>query len=909
MKKIALQLLLITSCTLAFSQRQASNWYFGYGAGINFNLASNTVTPVDNGRIITNEGCSSISDEFGNLLFYTDGTVVWNKNHTQMQNGSELFGDASSTQSAIIVPKPEDPNIYYIFTVDTTTGFDPDNGFNYSVVDMTLDGGLGAVTQKNVNLLQHCTEKLTAVLKDCTSKSIWVITFASEDGTQEIYNTFHAFEINTSGVNTTAVKSTFNTLFILDHRGYLKLSPDGTKMAAAHIKSGMHVFDFNAATGTVSNPKALTINSSDSPYPYGIEFSPNSELLYVHSSNDYFDPGSILNNETPSNHTSLLTQFNLSASDIQNSQVIIDDRNLYRGGLQLGPNGKIYRALSATYNQGLPYLGVIQNPNEIGTACNYHHNGQYLGGNNSSQGLPPFITSFFNQQIDIIQNGSSSTNLDLCDGNTYTLRAPDIDDVEYTWYKDDIEQAEKSHELMVDASGLYKVIVNRSTGDCSDNLEGFAFVLFNPNPIALNHELLQCDEDGNPDGRTIFNLTQASNDLSNNNDTAIVKFYRDSNREQEVDGDLFQNTANPQIIYVEVLNSATGCSAYSQLTLEVSITDSNDTFLETCDDDGNEDGYYVFKLSDANAKVLNGLSSGLSVAYYATNEDALLENNKLEDSYQNTNQYYQKIYARVENSNNCFGISEVELFVKKLPDITTEDTYYYCLNQYPLPISIDAAVTNDNPDNYFYDWSTGEDSYSINITDPGEYQVIITNTDSGCPKTRTVTVLPSNIATIIDIPREDASENNIITVLTTGEGEYQYQLLDQDGNIYKHYQDANVFENVFPGIYSVQVRDIKNNCGITESDQFSIIGFPKFFTPNNDGYNDTWQVIGVSEMFQPNTKIQIFNRYGKLVKEITPLGNAWDGSINGVKLPSDDYWFLVKLQDGRIFRDHFTLKN
>ena len=88
-----------------------------------------------------------------------------------------------------------------------------------------------------------------------------------------------------------------------------------------------------------------------------------------------------------------------------------------------------------------------------------------------------------------------------------------------------------------------------------------------------------------------------------------------------------------------------------------------------------------------------------------------------------------------------------------------------------------------------------------------------------------------------------------------------------------------------------------------------MIGFPKFFTPNNDGYHDTWQIYGVSEMFQPHTKIQIFNRHGKLIKELVPLGEGWNGLLNGTKLPSDDYWFSIKLQDGRVFKNHFALIN
>jgi gliding motility-associated-like protein len=112
---------------------------------------------------------------------------------------------------------------------------------------------------------------------------------------------------------------------------------------------------------------------------------------------------------------------------------------------------------------------------------------------------------------------------------------------------------------------------------------------------------------------------------------------------------------------------------------------------------------------------------------------------------------------------------------------------------------------------------------------------------------------------------------------------------------------------VAPGIHTVYVRDDKNNCGIV-SRLVSVIGFPKFFTPNNDNFNDSWQVNGISSQFQPNTKIYIYNRYGKLIKQLDPLGPGWNGTFNGQNLPTSDYWFEVTLQDGRIFRSHFTLK-
>jgi gliding motility-associated-like protein len=180
-------------------------------------------------------------------------------------------------------------------------------------------------------------------------------------------------------------------------------------------------------------------------------------------------------------------------------------------------------------------------------------------------------------------------------------------------------------------------------------------------------------------------------------------------------------------------------------------------------------------------------------------------------------------------------------------------------------------------------------------------------TSSGCTKSRTITIEPSNIATFESIEVVDASQENTITVIVSGEGEYEYALFDQEGNLYANYQTSNFFNDVSPGLYTVSVRDIKHNCGIVE-DLVSIIGFPNVFTPNGDGTNDTWQVKGVSQQFQPNTKVLIFDRYGKLIKELNPVGPGWDGTFNGQNMPVSDYWFTVQLQDGRLYRSHFTLK-
>ncbi|AXT20803.1 gliding motility-associated C-terminal domain-containing protein [Flavobacteriaceae bacterium AU392] len=902
MKNLLLVITFLIS-TITFAQGEAANWYFGNAAGLRFNQGNGTVTSLNDGQLSTTEGCATISDSNGNLLLYTDGSIVWNRNHTIMANGTGLLGDFSSTQSGIIVPKPDDPNIYYVFTVDDIESQnDPNVGLHYSEVDISLEGGLGRVTQKNINLLEKSTEKISAVLRDCIDKSIWVITLASEDGTRtDNYNTFHAFEINSNGVNMNSITSTFTfNSPITDARGYLKFSPNGTRMASASIGNGLFLYDFDASTGVVSNQQELTISPENGNVmlPYGLEFSQSNQFLYVHS----FIATSQEDFSNPNAQFSTLTQFDVTVNDIENSEFLLDSRQLYRGGLQLGPDGKIYRALSATFFDGLPFLGVIDSPNNPGIAANYRHNAINLSPNLSTQGLPPFIQSIFNTQIDIIRNGESTTNLNLCDGDTFTLTADDILGATYTWTLDGNLLPETDFDLIINQGGRYDVFIDPNNGDCP--IEGQAFVTFNPNPEAFTANLVQCDDDGLIGGLTVFNLDEANDVLTGGFPDRSTQFYlSQANAENDIEeiSNIFETDNLQTIIYVRVTNNITGCFSISELTLEVSLTNATDAILSNCDDDGIEDGLYTFTLSDANNDVTSGLPNGLTVTYYETSEDAFLELNPLSDNYTNTIPFNQTIFVRVENDNACFGINQLELIVNELPNIEIESEAIYCINFFPETITLSNGILEGNPEDFTYLWSTGETTPEIQVNEIGIFTVTITN-ENMCSKLRTINVVPSNIATFENISVTDVSENNTITITVSGDGDYEYALDDINGP----YQNENVFENVTPGIHTVYVRD-RNNCGIVE-DLVSVIGFPRFFTPNQDGTNDTWQVFGLNEQFQPNTIIFIFDRYGKLLKELNPLGAGWDGTFNGENLPTNDYWFQVTLQDGRLFTSHFTLK-
>jgi len=371
---LILQFILLTS--VGYSQGQNSNWYFGTNAGITFN--SGVPVALTNGALTTTEGVATISDNSGNLLFYTNGITVWNRNHLIMTNGTGLLGDFSSTQSAIIVQKPLSNNIYYIFTSDNDAG--PD-GIRWSEVNMTLSGGLGAITtNKNIALLspgQLSCEKLCAV-RHCNNQDIWII---SKDWNSNVFRCWAIGDVlvgtspwyiqSWSGVGVVPSGATQGAY------GQLKASPDGRKLAACYygLAGGINkieIYDFDPATGWASNAQTLSTEAGI----YGCEFSPNGKVLYGGC------------------NQGLLLQWNLCAgtlAQIQASRTVISNAGPFIGSLQIGPDSKIYVA------RGTTSLSVINSPNTVGLGCSYSDLSIPLAGRNSRMGLPNFA-SYYNQQ-------------------------------------------------------------------------------------------------------------------------------------------------------------------------------------------------------------------------------------------------------------------------------------------------------------------------------------------------------------------------------------------------------------------------------------------------------------------------------------------------------------------------------
>lgn len=1285
MKKIVITLFLFYS-TFIFSQKEANIWYFGRNAGLDFN--SGSPVALTDGQLNTPEGCATISDSSGSLLFYTDGVNVYNSSHLIMQNGTGLLGNSSSTNSAIIVPKPNSSNIYYIFTVqEPATGI----GLRFSEVDLNLNGGLGSVTTKNIILIDdYVTEKLTAV-RDRNGTGYWVV---GQDLTSSALMAFH---VSSAGVNVTPVVSNASNA-PSGVQGALKFSPDGTKLAIAIIGYGIELFDFNATTGQIFNARTLLLHdpvqNGDNHYYYGVEFSPNSSILYA------------------SEQDSHVFQFNLKAGStnaIINSKLILASSQINFGTLQLGPDGIIY---VARYYQD--YLDAITSPNTVGSGCNYTSNAVSLNSRICFLGLPPFIQSYFNiddftfenicfgntTQFNLTETVDSAiwnfgdiasgvnntstvlepihvftspgdydvtltatvgtetatvtstvtiyqvptvqkpTDLKICDADNdgfYTFdllvqnaailngQDPTVFDIKYyagfTNFKNGTEISlpnSYTNQTAYTLETIFAKVSNKNNASCFDSTDFNIQVFETPKPNTAISPLTECDNasfGSDTDNIILFDLTQKETDILNSQSTSnfTVLYYTDAGFSAQIANPAaFQNTTNPQTIYVKMLNNTnSSCVAATKFNVEVFSlpTISSSVVLKQCDN-ADINGFSVFNLEEVNTKIsLNALNENIT---FFTSYVGAANNNSSEKiinptTYLNPTVSNSKVWARVENTNNCFRISEIDLIVSttQIPS-SFQKSFYECddfvdpinnetdgistfnfstitseienifpigqqliinyyrneadalaeinpitdisnyrnigypttqliyvrvdskldndclglgghitLNVEPIPIanmvtiarqcdddfdglfpfdtstiepavlsgqtgmlvsyfdkngnvlpsplpnpfltssqiitirvtsknSQDAngacfaetslefiidkkpvansiadliecdddldgifpfntstiettilngqtgmlvsyfdengdilpsplpnpfltgsktitamventlnstcisqttfdfivhpkpefeldetdivclnilpkelSVFNPKETNYTFLWTDAGGTEvgnqpSIEITEGGMYTVVATSIN-GCKSfPQDIEVFESNIAVlnIGQIKITDDSENNIISIEThqLGIGDYEFAI-QKAGESIGFYQDEPIFENVGPGIYSVYVND-KNNCGTINID-VSVIGYPKFFTPNNDGYNDYWNVIGVNSNFYPNSLIYIFDRFGKLVTTVNPSSNGWDGFYNGVSLPSSDYWFTVELIDEngnrKVRKGHFSL--
>lgn len=350
--------------------KRTYNWV--YGDNRHLRISETSFTDLGSSAMNAGEGSACISDTSGNLLFYTNGQTVWNKQHKRMPNGNGLFASGTVTQNSIIIPWPGQANKYLVFTNNYA--------LYYSIVDMSLNGGLGDVTQKNVLIIDHIGEQLTACYHK-NKNDVWIVVHQLQG------NKLYSFLITNKGVNHKPEVS-ISRYTPSDNIGSLKISPNGKKIAFASFIDGVvELMCFNNENGRICRSIIL---SKDFSGAYSLEFSNNSTHLYVNAW-----------------YGIKLSQYDLTVAwnDIENTEVILNQINGNAGGMQLSADGSIY----------LCNVGRIQFPNVTGLGCNYT-GGFYIFpiAGSGTLGLTNYMSSYFDTDTLLLDTTSCEcTNEDI----------------------------------------------------------------------------------------------------------------------------------------------------------------------------------------------------------------------------------------------------------------------------------------------------------------------------------------------------------------------------------------------------------------------------------------------------------------------------------------------------------------
>lgn len=930
----AVILTLIFSLIGGFTLCQNENniWYFGIGAGLDF--SSGAPVPLTNGVTNTHEGCATISDGAGNLLFYTDGMSVWDKNHNQMPNGFGLLGDNSSTQSGTIIKSPINPDEYYIFTI---AGFGNPDGCQYSVVDMTANAGNGDVVIKNIQLVGPTVEKITAV-DDCNG-DYWIITHGLNN------NEFYSFHLTSAGLNTTPVVSSVGTVHtnspIANVAGMLRSSPYGNKIAIASYMGFVELFDFDKNTGLLSNPLQLPgINDA-----YGVEFSPDQSRLYVATT-----------------YSQNLWQYDLSlpTGSIPGSGVLIANGMNRMGTCQIGPDQKIYVAKRFSN-----FVGVINNPNALGAACNFVDNGVSLAGEESAFGLPNFFLSY---EV----NFSTYNDGPACEGGTVNLTCDTIVGAIYTWTGPNgfLSPSQTSSVSNIQATDTGWYYMSLDMGGCSfidstyvsmvtNSLQaipsdtalcGGGAVSISVDPAAIN---IVWNDGSSNHQNTFANAGQYwveySDGLCNYSDTIDIVILDSTllnlgNDTTLCDGetlilsdtDFSSYTWSTGSVLDSIEVSQAGLYWVTSSTICGNIYDSinvayypvtnvdlgADTLLcfgDSVDLDVGQvypsivwstgeigvaitvaEGVYDVQITDA-----NGCESSDTIeVFYPNNIDVIQftdSSSCVGDSIlvsaasggasytwsnggSGSSLYFNAAgtyYVEMELASGCIVEDTFQLQFFPYPNFNLDDSAHICSGDI---LDLSTGVIHME-----HLWSTGDTTGSIMVDNGGEYWVNVTN--NGCVTSDTINVeehtveaeIPSSIYhCLFDSP----------FVLEMGGNGLNY--------VWNSIDTSSSYSFISAGVYSVEVYDDFGCSAVypieVVSGCESAIYIPNAFTPNGDGTNDFFGLFGDN---LPDYELMIFDRWGQLVIILNNSANTWDGMYRNLPAPDDIYVWKLRYNEGQ----------
>lgn len=832
--------------------QQGNNWYFGENAGLSFN--TNPPTALTNGQLNSREGCASISDRTGAILFYTDGISVYNRTHTIMPNGSGLAGNSSSFNSAIIIPKPGDNNIYYIFTADAEE-VNYANGYRYSVVDMRLNNGLGDITaQKNILLYAPSTERLSAV-KHANGIDYWI--FTKEFGN----NRFAVYKVDCSGVNPVPVIS--NTgLVATDHTsgvGGIRASPDGKKvcMITEGDSTRAQLFGFDNTTGLLSNPIEITGFSRSSIG--GVEFSPNSNLLYLSSTTSWVNQYDITSNDVVI----------INASKYQINTSIFDGN----AGLQLGPDKKLYIA------PGLKtYLNVINNPDVYGPGCNVVLAGVDLAGRRCVAQLPVYISSYFdaNNRVDF-----TSAFIDCHVQFTGTTNIAST----LQWFWDFGDGTTGSGQVV---NHSY-----RQVGTYTVTLKGVPFsgscfssdTFYVSHPITINNVFaVDFNKTGNCFGETFL-----FNDNTVLTVGAITGYAWDFG-----DGSPAVNTQNASHTYaatgsydVKLVVSTSGICRADSIIKKIYVDTKPTAVFTPLDGCIN----VPIAFTDASTNTVGGV--GAWNWNFGDGGTSTLQNPT--HAYAVPGPY--SISLTAESAHGCPS-AQVSHPIR-INDIPVADYTFTipCIRQGTIFTDL-SPTTNGNI--IAWQWNFGDGgnasiqnpihTYNSTGSFPTSLQV---QSQYGCFSI--LRTIPVNISRATAFAGRDTTATFDVPLQLQASGGVSYEWTPTIGlNNPFIANPVTILRNDIT--YTVKATDI-NGCFATDDVFIKVYAnndvlVPGSFTPNGDGLNDILKPLGFG--LKKIEYFMIYNRYGELVFETRELDKGWDGTFKGKLQPVGTYTFMVK---------------
>lgn len=492
----------------------------------------------------------------------------------------------------------------------------------------------------------------------------------------------------------------------------------------------------------------------------------------------------------------------------------------------------------------------------------------------------------FNASINLGENRLFANQNPLCGDETLTLDATLGNNSEYSWTRNNINLNQNTPTINVNEAGIYSVTITQQNGCISTGEITIEKETFNYNE---NVTINGCSVSGGP--AMIYNLEEYIS-LITNQDYDNIEFYKNYNN--GVLSNLIPNSSaytitQNETIYAEI-TSNNMCTYISTIHLQLTVSDIDPFTTFFCDIDDTEDGIVTISTNNLsnNLRDFYNWSANYTFTFHYSLEDAISGSNPIGVNFENTSAYQQTIYARVLLDNVCYTLLPIEITVQNSQQLPAKKVYLCPEN---------TAILNATATNTLYNWSTGETTQSIEVDTIGTYSVSYINAQ-GCELTEFFEVIASNVPSNVEIITTDFSAlENSISVIATGLGIYEYSL---DG---ENYQSYPVFSNLEEGAYTVYIRDT-NGCGVITVDA-AILDYPRFFTPNGDGYNDVWRIKNLARI-DAKAKIYIFDRYAKLIVSF-PANYAWDGTRKGTQLPATDYWFLIEFSNGKNMRGHFHL--